>query len=248
MFPTRDSSGSRIGEGKGRLPSRPVFAQDACSMIAAGNTYSMHRGDVMERSLVKPSKFGLSALALFALLGCAPAAFAQNGSVPLRLTLVSGSGQQTVVGAQLGQPFVMKATDIDGAPVAGLTVGFEVNSCDFQPGWNTCPPVSVYGSFDGSADASAITDAAGIATSPLLTAGSTAGTYSTFGWVASQVVGGTYYRFDSNTGLPTFDITQIVGGSAAVSAPDIGVVAKLFAGLLLAFAATRHLRRNAITR
>lgn len=200
---------------------------------------------------MKLARLGSGLFASLALLVSGSAAFAQSNIESVRLTLISGSGQHVVVDNPLAQPFVMRATDTTGAPVAGLAVAFEVNSCNPYLLEITCPPTSLYGSFGGSIDASAITDASGIATSPLFIAGSTAGTYSTFGYSGPQFVGSTYYLLDSYTGMPLFDITQINagdggGGPVAIAAPDLGLGAKLLAGLLLMFSALWHLRRNGV--
>src|SRR5712691_835407 len=65
---------------------------------------------------------------LFLAIGCGPDATAPSALGPISLSVVSGSGQSGVVGTELPQPLVIKATDSKGVVQGGLTVNFRVTS------------------------------------------------------------------------------------------------------------------------
>ena len=80
----------------------------------------------------------------------------------------SGNGQSTKVGAQFSLPLVVNVVDAYGTPVGEANVSFTI-----------IPANGAGASFvGGGTSASAQTDTAGTATSPLLVAGSTAGTFT----------------------------------------------------------------------
>jgi len=92
---------------------------------------------------------------------------------PLNITLVSGSGQRTPVGQSFTKALVVNVTDSSGKPVSGQTVTFAL------------PTSGASGSFVGGTT-TAQTGADGNATSVMLTANATAGTYT----VQATVQGG----------------------------------------------------------
>src|SRR5438477_693139 len=63
---------------------------------------------------------------LFLALGCGPDATAPSGLGSISLSVVSGNLQSGVVGTELPQPLVIKATDSKGVVQGGLTVNFRV--------------------------------------------------------------------------------------------------------------------------
>ena len=65
---------------------------------------------------------------LFLAIGCGPDATAPSDLGPISLSVVSGNGQSGVVGTELTQPLVIKATDSKGIVQGGLTVNFRVTS------------------------------------------------------------------------------------------------------------------------
>jgi hypothetical protein len=80
----------------------------------------------------------------------------------------SGNGQSAKVGAQFSLPLVVNVVDAYGTPVGEANVSFTI-----------IPANGAGATFvGGGTSASAQTDAAGTATSPLLVAGSTAGTFT----------------------------------------------------------------------
>src|SRR2546426_12342465 len=65
---------------------------------------------------------------LFLAIGCGPDATAPSGLGSISLSVVSGNGQSGLVGTELPQPLVIKATDSKGVVQGGLTVNFRVTS------------------------------------------------------------------------------------------------------------------------
>ena len=82
------------------------------------------------------------------------------------VTVVSGTPQSTSVGTAFGAALKAKVLDTSSNPIAGVTVTF------------TAPASGASAAFNGSATATATTDASGIATSPVPMANTTAGAYT----------------------------------------------------------------------
>lgn len=81
--------------------------------------------------MVRSSFLTASALrlaSLFLMIGCGPDATAPSDLGTISLLVVSGGGQSGVVGTELPQPLVIKATKSNGAAIVGLTVNFRVTS------------------------------------------------------------------------------------------------------------------------
>jgi hypothetical protein len=113
------------------------------------------------------------------------------------VSAVSGSGQAAGVGATFSSPLVASVTDSSGNPVPGVTVVFAV-----QAG-STGASASFLG---GGASANEQTNEAGQATSPELTAGTTAGSFT----VVASVSG--------LGSVATFDLTVSPGAPSTVTA------------------------------
>lgn len=86
--------------------------------------------------------------------------------IPFTLAVKSGNPQSTVVQNAFAAPLQARVTDSDGDPVAGVTVTFHA------------PTSGASGTFLGAADATAITDADGVATAPAFTANAFVGNYA----------------------------------------------------------------------
>jgi hypothetical protein len=82
-------------------------------------------------------------------------------AVPAAITVSGGSGQTTQVYTEFANPLQALVTDVNGRPVAGITVVFEV-------------PISGAGAV-AAGPVAVLTNANGIATSPVLIANTTAG-------------------------------------------------------------------------
>jgi protocatechuate 3,4-dioxygenase beta subunit len=90
-----------------------------------------------------------------------------TAGTPSTVVEVSGSGQSTAVGTTFPDPLVVEVTDQYGNPVSGAAVNFVVEADD-----------GAGASFaTGGSSATVATDADGQATSPALTAGTTAGSF-----------------------------------------------------------------------
>ena len=85
---------------------------------------------------------------------------------PASIAVNQGAGQSVTVGANLAMQLVAQVVDGFSNPVAGATVIF------------TAPSSGASGSFSGSATATTITNASGLASAPTFTANATAGVYN----------------------------------------------------------------------
>jgi hypothetical protein len=91
-----------------------------------------------------------------------------NTAVPAAIRVVAGAGQRATIGTAYARELEVKVTNASG-PVAGISVVFEL-------------PTGASGVFAGSAVV--VTNASGIATSPMLTANTQAGRFTVNAWVA----------------------------------------------------------------
>jgi hypothetical protein len=109
--------------------------------------------------------------------------------MPARVIAISRTSQSARVTSRYPQPLRVKVLDADGNPVAGATVTFTLSS---STGAGACAAASGAGaSFIGAgAEASATTSASGVATSPLFSANSIAGSYAAGASVAQAAGGG----------------------------------------------------------
>ncbi|HEY3830571.1 MAG TPA: hypothetical protein VGL57_15380 [Solirubrobacteraceae bacterium] len=96
--------------------------------------------------------------------------------IPARITAIPLKSRSASVTGRYPEPLQVKVLDSGGAPVAGATVTFTLGS----GGSSTCGRTSsASASFTGGgAQATATTSASGVASSPLLTANSTAGSFT----------------------------------------------------------------------
>ncbi len=129
-----------------------------------------------------------------------------NTAVPASIKAIVGTSQHATVGTAYKAPLQARVTDRHGKPVAGISVVFEL-------------PSGASGTFAGSA--TAVTNANGVATAPVLTASTVAGSFTVDAWVAGV-----------NTPAP-FVLTNIPLGPAAVNAfagtPQTAATGKAFA-------------------
>src|SRR5262249_47029013 len=109
---------------------------------------------------------------------------------PQSIVAVSGTPQSTAVGTVFAGALQAKVMDASSNPVANVSVSF------------TAPSSGPAATFGGNNTASAVTNAAGIATSPVPTANSTTGTYG----VTASVTGLT---------AATFTLTNTTTAAAA---------------------------------
>jgi len=92
-----------------------------------------------------------------------------NTGVPDAVIATSGTPQAVFVNAAFPAPLVATVVDAGGTPLAGVTVTFGVNPSGSDAG----------GTFPGNATfVTAVTNASGVATSPVLTANATGGSFT----------------------------------------------------------------------
>ena len=141
-----------------------------------------------------------------AIRSCAPGG-------PTTIATYSGSPQSATVGTAFGSALQARVTDASANPVSGVTVTF------------TAPGSGASATFGGSSSATAVTNASGIATSPIPTANSTAGSYS----VSASVSGLTPATFAltntpaSTGGTTIFGSTTPTTFAAGSSPIELGV-------------------------
>jgi protocatechuate 3,4-dioxygenase beta subunit len=139
--------------------------------------------------------------------------------VPATVARLSPARQSATVGARYGQPLKVQVLDATGNPVPGAAVTFAFGSGASGASGAGGSGASAGASFvGGSAQATATTDAAGLATSPPLEANSTAGKFGAAATVAgvSTRVG---FSFDNLAGkTPTVRAVETTAGSATVGA------------------------------
>jgi len=90
----------------------------------------------------------------------------EAGNVPYAITKISGDGQVANVTVSFANALVAKVVNTEGTPLAGITVTF------------TAPASGASCSLSGSNVATAVTNASGLATSPVPLANATLGNYS----------------------------------------------------------------------
>lgn len=113
-----------------------------------------------------------------------PASFNLTNTPPIIITAVSGNYQGAAVNAIFNHPFQAKVIDLNGLPIAGVSVTF---SAPVTP--------NAGGTFQSSsAIATALTDANGVAISPNLTANNSSGDYVILANVAGATNPATFYE------------------------------------------------------
>jgi trimeric autotransporter adhesin len=134
--------------------------------------------------------------------------------LPAKITATSGTPQNTVVSTPFAAPLVATVTDTSGNVIPGVTVTF------------TAPTSGASGTFAGGIN-TVVTNASGIATSPVFT--------------ANSVVGGPYNVTASIAGVAqtaSFSLTNLHGPPAKITAtsgtPQNTVVSTPFAAPLVA--------------
>jgi len=117
-----------------------------------------------------------------------PAIFSlTNTAIPAAIKTVSGSGQHATVFTSYGKALTARVTDAAGKPVSGITVVFEL------------PGSTANGTF--AAWPIVVTDANGVATAPVLTANTMAGSFTVNVWVAGVGVPASF-TLTNNAGQP----------------------------------------------
>ena len=142
----------------------------------------------------------------------APARFALDdlAAGPPHLSRVRGNSQAAVVGAHYRHLLEVRVRNAAGHPVAGATVTFSLGAAGGGTG------STAGASFAGGADqATATTNAKGIASSPRLTANTTAGSFAA---TAALTGGGTVVFSLRNRAAPPAVVTAGVGAGESATA------------------------------
>jgi hypothetical protein len=150
------------------------------------------------RFAASASTMGIGAVATFDL---------DNHAARATIAATAGSGQSTTVDARLRRPLQARVLDAARAPIEGVTVTFSMSKA--TSGATASFP-------DGSALATAVTDADGRASSPSIVAGATAGTYTAIASIVGSAAA--RYRLRNLAGKPG----SIAAGTASGSATPTG--------------------------
>jgi hypothetical protein len=125
-----------------------------------------------------------------------------NTLVPAAITAKAGSGQKAAVTSTYHNLLQVLVTDAHGAPVRGITVVFEL------------PGPGAGGTFAGSA--AVVTNAAGLATAPPLSANTSAGVFAVTAWVAGVASPAKFTLTNTAGAAVSIDVHSGSGQSAAV--------------------------------
>ncbi len=142
--------------------------------------------------------------------------------IPTRLAAVPLQHRSTRVGSRFPQPLQVRALDAGGSPVAGVTITFTLSSATTgRGGAGTAASANFT---DGGTQATAITGASGLATSPALTAAMAAGSFTATASISSGGAGAT--EGAGKVGGPDvapvgFSLVNLAGKPAEI-APGIG--------------------------
>jgi hypothetical protein len=146
---------------------------------------------------------------LFAVLLAMPVL--ASAALPAAVEPVVGGGQITVVNQVFPQTFAVRVIDATGAPVAGVSVYFEVDHSASIGGGSGGPAPSAYPFFEGPVDFVVVqSDANGQAVTPALTAGDSAGYFQIFAtvWGGGGIVGHAYFPLQQVESLAAVAIHQ----------------------------------------
>jgi hypothetical protein len=106
-----------------------------------------------------------------------------SAGLPTRITPLHPPNQSARVNNRYREPLSVRITDADGAPVVGAPVTFSIGHASAGVGGDGAAPAGA--SFTGDQpQATEMTNSAGIATSPSLTANDTAGTFTAVASIA----------------------------------------------------------------
>jgi len=127
--------------------------------------------------------------------------------MPATISPLSPARQSARVGGQYGSPLKVKVVDANGVPVPGANVTFALGSSASSAGGAPSAGASFV---TGSAQATEVTNASGVATSPLFTANSATGTFTATATTAGIA------------GASTFMLDNLAAKSATISANGHG--------------------------
>ena len=129
------------------------------------------------------------------------------------ITPIGRTSQSAVVAARYHRPLAVKVVDAAGNPVGGATVTFTLGSAASESSAAAGAGATFSG---GGAQATALTDAAGLAVSPLFTANTTAGRFTATA-VAAGAAESVRFSLRNVAGKPAM-LTPGVGSSQSTTA------------------------------
>ncbi len=141
--------------------------------------------------------------------------------IPAKIVVIPIRSRSARVTARFPQPLQVRVSDAGGNPVAGATVTFTLGSASAS----ACGTAAASASFaGGGTEATATTDANGLATSPAFTANTAAGSFTATAAVSSGGGGGT--EGPGKAGAPivtpvSFSLSNLAGNPAKL-APGVG--------------------------
>jgi len=147
--------------------------------------------------------------------------------VPARIVAIPLKSRSARVMSRYPQPLQVKVLDSGGNPVAGTTVTFTLGSSALSACGTTTSPSASATFTDGDTQATATTGITGVASSPLPTANSTAGSFSATAAVAGkEPTGGSGKEssgaFGSGAATPVSFSLSSVAGKPAKLTPGVG--------------------------
>jgi hypothetical protein len=143
--------------------------------------------------------------------------------IPARLTAIPLKSSSARVTTRFPKPLQVKVLDASGSPVAGTTVTFVLGSGAGACGASAAPSAGFVG---GATQATVTTDASGLATSPVLTANTAAGSFAATAAVSSGSGGGSATESAGKAGAPSvtpvgFSLVNLAGEPAKIT-PGVG--------------------------
>jgi hypothetical protein len=157
--------------------------------------------------------------------------------VPARLTAIPLKHRSARVTARFPRPLQVEVLDADGHPVAGATVTFILGSGTGACGASAAPGASFAG---GGTEATATSNAAGIAISPAFTANATVGSFTALATIStgSGNGGGNGTESTGKAGSPSiapvsFSLVDLAGEPAKI-VPGVGSTQSTPAGAAFA--------------
>ncbi len=144
--------------------------------------------------------------------------------IPARIVAVSLKSRSASVMGRYPQPLQVKVLDSGGNPIAGTTVAFTLGSGGTSPCGTTTSSSASATFAGGGTQATATTDANGLATSPTFAANTTAGSFTATAVVSSGGGGGN--ESAGKAGAPTvtpvsFSLSNLAGKPTKI-APGVG--------------------------
>ena len=198
-LPASGASGAFAGGGTSAVANSDPAGIATSPVIVANVTLGPWTASATVLGVGPPATFNLSNVS----------------GAPATIAAVGGTPQTTMTGTVFGAVLQARVADAYGNAVSGATVTF------------TLPATGASGNFPGpTRTAIAVTDAAGIAASPAITATSTAGTFSAVGAAAGVAASAAYVM----TSVPRSGATVLATGGT----PQATIAGTAFAQPLVA--------------